>query len=403
MITSFIEKTTKQYTSDHTSMYFWDHGGGAAGGYGVNETAKGGMSASQVAQGIRQSGVKFESVGFDTCLMGSLEVASNFADVAKYYIGSQENESSRSWDFRTFKNYGTGEFTEFGKQIIDDYDTWTAETHSGKIGTYTLSMLDLSKVPKAQQQWNDFLAAYGSNTVGVQQMIAARSKAREFSYGDLAHERAGEVDLNDFISQFGSEVAQNLKETLDEVVLYKNGNTMDGVNGLSVYIPGENVWQYKNKHDAIMANNISKPAATALDRLASVYAGQRDGIMFGETWSDQKHAGSKNSYNNQPWYDKEYAALGSSANYSYEQVQRGGVAVHSDMGISADELLDSEMRVMLKNKDGYMSLGRIDNFCKTKDTKSPVFNYNGQWLHINGQPVMLIQYNEFDDSEGGPL
>ena len=398
MISTFIRDTTEKYSADHTSMVFWDHGGGAAGGYGSNELGEGGsMSAADVAAGIRQSGAKFESVGFDTCLMGSLEVASNFVDVAKYYVASQEFESSHGWDFRTFANYGTGDFTDFGKQLIDDYDKWNQEKKEDR--TRTLSMLDLGKVPKAQQQWNDFLTTYGSNSVGIQQMLAARARAREFCYGEAADARAEGVDLGDFISQFGSPQAKALKESLEEVVLYKNANTMEGVNGLSVFIPGENVYTYNQNYNNIAANNLSETAMKTFDKMSSVYAGQKSSILFGETWSDEKHIGEGNSYENEAWYDKEYAELGSQDRYSYKQVVNGGFSVESDLGLTAAQLQESELRVMFKTDDGYINLGRIENFCRTKDTKSPVFNYNGQWLHINGMPVMLYQYGEFDSVE----
>ncbi len=399
MITEFVKDTTSTYSSDHTSMYFWNHGGGAAGGYGVNETADGkGMTNADVAEGIRRSGAKFESVGFDTCLNGSLEVASCFADVAKYFVGSQENESNYGWDFKSFATYGTGDFKDFGKKLIDDYDAWNIQKKEDK--TRTLSMLDLSKVPKTQQLWNDFLTTYGSNSIGVQQILAARAKAREFSYGEAADARNEEVDLADFISHFGSPQAQALKEALSEVVLYKNANKMEGVNGLSVFVPGENVYTYKLNRDNVASQNMSDSAMNTFDKMASVFAGKKDSILFGETWSDQKHAGEQGLYDKEPWFDKEYAALGSRDTYSYKEVRNGGFAVESELGLTADQLQESEIRVMLKNGTEYISLGRVNNFSRSKDTKSPVFNFNGQWLHINGCPVMLHQFDEFKADNG---
>ena len=399
MISEFVKDTASTYSSEHTSMYFWNHGGGAAGGYGVNEVADGkGMSNSEVAEGIRSSGVKFESVGFDTCLNGSLEVASCFADVAKYYVGSQENESGYGWDFKSFATYGTGDFTDFGKKLIDDYDKWNSEKKVEK--TATLSMLDLSKVPKTQQLWNDFLTTYGSNSIGIQQILAARAKAREFSYGEAADARNEEVDLSDFLSHFGSPQAQALKDALSEVVLYKNANNMEGVNGLSVFVPGENVYTYKLNRDNVTSQNMSDSAMSTFDKVASVFAGKKDSILFGETWSDQKHFGEQGLYDNEPWFDKEYAAIGSRDTYSYKEVRNGGFAVESELGLTADQLQESEIRVMLKNGTDYISLGRVNNFSRSKDTKSPVFNFNGQWLHINGCPVMLHQIDEFKSDNG---
>ncbi len=147
------------------------------------------MSAPQVAAGIRASGAKFESIGFDTCLMGSLEVASNFTDLASYYLGSQELESAYGWNYNGFATYGTTDFVSFGKKLIDDYDVYTQGSDDMKKQIRTLSLLDLSGVQTAQQQWNALLTNLGSNETGIQYLLAARESAREFDFGSQSFRR----------------------------------------------------------------------------------------------------------------------------------------------------------------------------------------------------------------------
>lgn len=61
-------------------------------------------------------------IGFDACLMGSLEVASVCAPYADYMIASQELEPGRGWDYTCFgeiDNDASG--AETGRRIIDAF------------------------------------------------------------------------------------------------------------------------------------------------------------------------------------------------------------------------------------------------------------------------------------------
>ena len=44
----------------------------------------------------------FELIGFDACLMGTLETANIVANYARYMIGSEENEPGSGWNFFDF-------------------------------------------------------------------------------------------------------------------------------------------------------------------------------------------------------------------------------------------------------------------------------------------------------------
>ncbi len=406
MVTTFINDTKALYTSDHTSLVFWDHGGGAAGGYGKNEVSGRKMSASAVAAGVKNSGTVFESVGFDTCLMGSLDVASNFAGTAKYFLGSQENEGNYGWDFNSFSTYGTTDFVTFGKKLINDYDVYT-KANDRKESIRTLALYDLNSVNIAQAQWNDLVAKLGESKGGIELMALARDFAREYDDSGTADNRNGQIDLVGFLgtlanTQVGAESAA-LLNTLKSTVVYKNGNTMDGVSGISIYMPGENTYMYNEKYDDIKANNISDATMKAYDKLASIYIGQRENTLFQQTSYDQNHnERNLNHYKNKKWFDNEYASLGTEITCHYRNVQNGGFAIESETGLTPAMIKSAELRVVLRNdSQGYVSLGRTDTFCTTASKTSPVYNFNGQWLHINGMPVAVYQYDDFVSSRTG--
>ncbi|MCR5733003.1 MAG: hypothetical protein K6G22_00215, partial [Lachnospiraceae bacterium] len=85
----------------------------------------------------------------------------------------------------------------------------------------------------------------------------------------------------------------------------------------------------------------------------------------------------------------------------YKDVRNGGFAVESELGLTASQVQNAEMRVILKDSDSkYISLGRTNAFCTTAGGSAPVFNFNGQWPHLNGQPLPLFQYQQFKGDNG---
>ena len=75
-LTDFISWTAENYPANRYMMIFWDHGGGTAEGYGYDENNDtGSLSILDLNEAMKSSGVKFDIVGFDACLMGTIETA----------------------------------------------------------------------------------------------------------------------------------------------------------------------------------------------------------------------------------------------------------------------------------------------------------------------------------------
>lgn len=52
---------------------------------------------SPSAFSLDESNPPLELVGFDTCLMATVDVASTFTDIAKYFVASEETEPANGW------------------------------------------------------------------------------------------------------------------------------------------------------------------------------------------------------------------------------------------------------------------------------------------------------------------
>ena len=86
-------------------MVLWDHGGGPLKGVCYDETRDyEALSLKELDEGLEagvkaRGGIPYDIVGFDACLMGSLETAVMLSDDAKWLVASEEIEAGAGWDY----------------------------------------------------------------------------------------------------------------------------------------------------------------------------------------------------------------------------------------------------------------------------------------------------------------
>ena len=56
-------------------------------------------SAFSLVHDLIDGGTPFEVVGFDTCLMATIDTAYAFSDIAKYLVASEEFEPGCGWNY----------------------------------------------------------------------------------------------------------------------------------------------------------------------------------------------------------------------------------------------------------------------------------------------------------------
>ncbi|MBQ6146471.1 MAG: peptidase C11, partial [Clostridia bacterium] len=81
-LASFIQYCTKNFPADRNILIFWDHGGGSLSGYGYDEKQGSGFGVSadtmtlpEIDAALKKGGCVFDWIGFDACLMATLETA----------------------------------------------------------------------------------------------------------------------------------------------------------------------------------------------------------------------------------------------------------------------------------------------------------------------------------------
>lgn len=109
-LVDFIKYCDTNFPANRNQLIFWDHGGGSISGYGYDEKNRvsGSMDLAEINQALKKAGVTFDFIGFDACLMATLETALMLSPYADYLIASEETEPGVGW-------YYTDWLTALGK------------------------------------------------------------------------------------------------------------------------------------------------------------------------------------------------------------------------------------------------------------------------------------------------
>ena len=240
-LTEFIKYAHENFPANRNMLIFWDHGGGSVSGYGYDEKnpKEGSMDLAEIDSALASAGIKYDFIGFDACLMGTVETDLMAAKYADYLIGSEETEPGVGWyytDWLTALSRNTSMDTlDLGKQIIDDFvDTCSRQCTGQKT---TLSLVDLAEL---QQTLGDDFRAFCADTQemitngGYQTVSDARTCSREFATSS----KIDQIDLVNFAQQMGTEEGRVLAQTILSAVKYnRTSANMTNAYGVSIYFP----------------------------------------------------------------------------------------------------------------------------------------------------------------------
>ena len=260
-LSGFIQYGAKNYPANRMMLILWDHGGGSVSGYGYDEKygRNQSMSLAGLNTALKDGGVKFDFIGFDACLMGTVENGIMLSQYADYMIGSEETEPGVGWYYTNWlnklgKNPGMSTI-EIGKTIADDFVEVCAQQCRGQ--ATTLSVVDLAEleatVPAELKSFSIDTADMIKNKE-YKAVSTARVNTREFAQSS----RIDQIDLVHFAKNIGSEEGKKLAEALQGAVKYnRTGGGIRNAYGLSIYFP------YKRSGDVSKA--VSTYAAIGMD------------------------------------------------------------------------------------------------------------------------------------------
>lgn len=271
VLSEFIEYAGTNFPARHYMLDIWNHGGGVSGvawdDSNDNDNLKLPELAEALEDGLSAASIgAFDIIGFDACLMASVEVANAVEPYARFMLASEEVEPGHGWDYSSLT-----EATEHSSTTAKDLATalahgFIAQAENAKTSPgITISLVDLDQLHNLLTALSDFVAAvrndWGSYTT-LAFTLAGHESTRFGKGGPM-------VDLMDLITNVGLNENQQLQKTsllnaLNDVVTYKHcGTKFSSLGGLSIYMP----------------DNQKQPSSSDLSKYSASAAGSWDSLI----------------------------------------------------------------------------------------------------------------------------
>ena len=240
-LTSFIKYCEDNFPANRRELILWDHGGGSVSGYGYDEkySGKGSMTLAGIDKALKNSGLTFDFIGFDACLMATAENALMLNDYADYLIASEETEPGIGWYYTNwlskFARNTSMNTLDVGKNIIDDFVSECNRKCRGQ--KTTLSIIDLAEfshtVPENLANFSKSVSGKISRNE-YKQVSDARYNTREFAVSS----KIDQVDLVNLAENMDTAEGRALSSSLKSAIKYnRTSSNMTNAYGVSIYFP----------------------------------------------------------------------------------------------------------------------------------------------------------------------
>lgn len=256
-LTDFIVWGVSQFPAEKYAIILWDHGNGI-NGFGYDEIYEDSLTLNELeiafADAKSATDVDFELIGFDACLMATIEVANRLSPYGNFLVASEELEPGWGWDYTAILSSlvedpgQTG--NELGKTIADSYVEHAkanAELYQDYESqrTVTLSVIDLEAIPLLHQRIMLLAESLDDQVVSFDSSyLLARAVDNTERYGVGARSSSGHVDLYHLATNVEEEFpgyhqqVDDLQNAISDAVVYNvNGEAKPNANGISIYIP----------------------------------------------------------------------------------------------------------------------------------------------------------------------
>ena len=412
-LADFITWTAENYPADRYMLVLWDHGGGVPFGYGVDQlghrTDAGdftGFRVSEVADAAKKSGVKFDVIGYDACLMQDIEIATALEPVADYYLASEETEGGFGWYYssafgKLAERPGLSS-EEFGKDMVSAYDQFNRATNNGEAQTgSTLSFVDLTMVNPAYEKVTGIFEKADAAIQADQKDFAELGLAAMNSYTfaddiqiDLVDfiDKLDDTDLNDSICS--KQEKQDAINALKACVVFRNRDAAEGINGMALALPYKVIDFYTDTNTELKKLSLDKQI-DLFDNVFSIMAVQK------KAEHEKKLEEVKDSdfrtfleeatfvdYTTYDWYNAGFENYEPTTDLIDIPVTDTGNGWQVQLPDETwDIIADCRTAAYQKDEQGRMRFLGYEHFGDEDENGHPMFDMNDMWIHVNGHLV----------------
>ena len=443
-LSGFIQYCKRNFPADRYGLIFWDHGGGSLTGYGYDELYKnaGSMTLDKIDQALKNGGCQFDFIGFDACLMATLETAFVAEQYADYLIASEATEPGTGWYYTNWLTALSADTSmptvDLAKIIIDDFIATSATSGSPT----TLSLIDLAElsgtVPAPLTAFsNDTSTMLDSDYAAVSN---ARSGAKDFS----SSSKINQIDLIHFLDNLNTDSANALANALRGCVKYnRSGMSVTNANGVTIYFPYQSLGKVSTALSTYNKIGMNKSYTNCIKSFASMAAGGQvtsgssqnamgsllgdsSGSLLGSLLGGSSSGSSSSSGDIVSTLleaflsgDRSLVTGDADSSWVEEDRLRASLDYYSETRVGLDALTLTEvdgrqvlslseeqwaaiqtleMNLFVDDGEGYIDLG-FDPYAQYDDAGNLIMEFDGTWLSVNGQNVAayFISEDRVDD------
>jgi Clostripain family len=289
-LVDFIAYSKKNFPAERYGLIFWNHGRGSVHGFGYDELFPEDISLSLREMGEAfadlkhsQNDLSLDFIGFDACLMATIETATVLAPYAGYMVASQELEPGNGWNYKyiinslsTNPNLSTTQLLEgIAKSYIDAYS-------SQPYLQATLSVIVLNKIDALNLSVGKLIGNISANLSSTytakeafKQKSNYRAKSKSFGLPSFSFAAEDMIDLYSFFkiaTKSTDTLFSDFEKKMRDAVLfnvYSKNLDKDAISGLSVYFP-----YYNRKTASQLKDYLLTPFNTEYEKFIENYVAE---------------------------------------------------------------------------------------------------------------------------------
>ncbi|WP_193708455.1 clostripain-related cysteine peptidase [Alkalibaculum sporogenes] len=289
----FLVWGVSNYPAQKHVLILWNHGGGSISGFGYDErhfydTLLLVELEQALTDAMATTGVKLEMIGFDACLMATIETADVVAPFANYLVASTELEPAIGWEYSAFLKKASEEKLDgemLGKEIADSFYKDTKKY--GLNDTVTLSVIDTSRIGILKKSFENFIMKADEDIYDASvfnQISNTVSRAEYYGGQSPSEGYSNMIDLGDLASKLSDDYAQDKNDIVnnvnDAVVYQIKGKARGKSTGISVYFPYYNKENIEYELPVYGTIDFSEPYNDFLTRYTEVARNDTSEIEF---------------------------------------------------------------------------------------------------------------------------
>lgn len=406
-LSDFVSWGLENYPADNMGLVFWNHGGGSISGVCFDEkNDSDSLSLREIDAALNsvydKMPKKFEFIGFDACLMSTLETANILVPYANYMFASEEVEPGGGWNYTDIVNYlgenPSANGAELGEMQCESYYQHCVDNGDAEVATFAIT--DLSKL-------DELLLSFDKTSRELYEggrfteIARLASNADNFGGNNRSEGYTNMVDLKgllNLIKPYAPTAADTLQKLQNAIVCQSSGSQHTTAGGLSLYYP-------------LSVQGSEELSIFAGICTSSWYLALADKIAYGTSGNDI--FGYDNSHITNDcddiWND-DYSANGNVG------VDNGFTQVDSDSTIGVNDVYIDENGNYTIEISGLEQLNYVtcsmfweyegasvylgeDDDVDADDIESDIIrdNFTGEWVSIDGYPIMIELVSKSDD------